>query len=143
MENIRKEIRNGAAVDLQQIESKIMSLFDKLENSVLTIIDKHNQLSQDAGKEIEIIESKLLELQEKIEELNRRPSSVDVVQSKKIDPKKVYESQYMYLPKPKIQLSPDGNISISFDKEWTDLEKSNFLCDMKARILKKGRDDRR
>jgi ADP-ribose pyrophosphatase YjhB (NUDIX family) len=143
MENIRKEIRNGSAVDLQQVESKIMSLFDKLENSVLTIIDKHNQLSQDAGKEIEIIESKLLELQEKIEELNRKPSSVDVVQSKKIDPKKVYESQYMYLPKPKIQLSSDGNISISFDREWTDLEKSNFLCDMKARILKKGRDDRR
>jgi 8-oxo-dGTP pyrophosphatase MutT (NUDIX family) len=143
MENIRKEIRNGSAVDLQQVESKIMSLFDKLENSVLTIIDKHNQLSQDAGKEIETIEVKLLELQEKIEELNRKPSSVDVVQSKKIDPKKVYESQYMYLPKPKIQISPDGNISISFDREWTDLEKSNFLCDMKARILKKGRDDRR
>ena len=139
MESIRKEIRNGVAVDLQQVETKIMSLFDKLENTLLNVVDKHNKLNTDAGKEIEEIEKKLLTLQEKVEELSKKPSKVDVVQSKKIDPKKVYENQYMYLPKPKIEISKEGNLSISFDKEWTDLEKSNFLHDMKARVLKKSR----
>jgi ADP-ribose pyrophosphatase YjhB (NUDIX family) len=138
MENIRQEIRNGAAVDLQQVEHRIMQLFDKLENSMLVIVDKHNQLNEDAGKEIDILESKLRELQEKVDELNKKPSSVEVIQSKKVDPKKIYDNQYMYLPKPKIEISPEGKISISFDKEWTDLEKSNFLSDMKARIIRKG-----
>ncbi len=139
VENMRKEIRNGVAVDLQQVESKIMALFDKLENSLLTVVDKHNKLNQDAGKEIEDLESRLLELQEKVDELSKKPSKVDVVQSKKIDPKKVYENEYMYLPRPKIEIDNKGQISITFDKEWTDLEKSNFLCDMKARIIKKAR----
>lgn len=139
VENMRKEIRTGVAVDLQQVENKIMSLFDKLENSLLTVVDKHNKLNEDAGKEIEELESKLLELQEKVDELSKKPSKVDVVQSKKVDPKKIYENQYMYLPKPKIEIDGKGQISITFDKEWTDLEKSNFLYDMKARIIKKAR----
>lgn len=138
VENMRKEIRTGVAVDLQQVETKIMSLFDKLENSLLTIVDKHNKLNEDAGKEIEMLENKLMDLQEKVAELGKKPSKVDVIQSKKIDPKKVYENQYMYLPKPKIEIDNQGHVSISFDKEWTDLEKSNFLHDMKARIVKKS-----
>jgi ADP-ribose pyrophosphatase YjhB (NUDIX family) len=137
MENIRKEIRTGNAVDLQQVEDKIMKLFDKLENSVLTIIDKHNKLNEDAGKEIETLETKLRELQEKVDQLGKKPSQVEVVQSKKVDPKKIYDNQYMYLPKPKIEVTKEGSVTISFDKEWTDLEKSNFLTDMKARIIKK------
>jgi 8-oxo-dGTP pyrophosphatase MutT (NUDIX family) len=136
MENIRREIRNGAAVDIQQVESKIMSLFDKLENTMLTIVDKHNQLTQDAGKEIEDLEARLRDLQEKIEDLVRQPSKVEVIQSKKVDPKKVYDNQYMYLPKPKIEIDREGKVTIMFDKEWTDLEKSNFLTDMKAKIIK-------
>ena len=139
MENLRQEIRTGVAVDLQQVESKIMSLFDKLENNLLNVIDNHNKLNNDAGKEIEEIENKLLTLQEKMEELSRKPSKVDIVQSKKVDPKKIYENEYMYLPKPKIEISQHGEISITFDKEWTDLEKSNFLYDMKAKIVKKGK----
>ena len=139
MDNIRQEIRNGVAVDLQQVEDRIMSLFDKLENNLLNVVDNHNKLNNDAGKEIEEIEGKLLSLQEKIEELSRKPSKVEVVQSKRVDPKKVYENQYMYLPKPKIEISNRGEISITFDKEWTDLEKSNFLHDMKAKIIKKSK----
>lgn len=137
MENIRKEIRTGNAVDLQQVEDRIMKLFDKLENSVLTIIDKHNQLNEDAGKEIEVLETKLRELQEKVDQLGKKPSQVEVVQSKNVDPKKIYDNQYMYLPRPKIEVTKEGSVTISFDKEWTDLEKSNFLTDMKARIVKK------
>jgi Txe/YoeB family toxin of Txe-Axe toxin-antitoxin module len=137
MENIRKEIRTGNAVDLQQVEDRIMKLFDKLENSVLTIIDKHNKLNEDAGKEIETLEGKLRELQEKVDQLGKKPSQVEVIQSKKVDPTKIYDNQYMYLPKPKIEVTKEGSVTISFDKEWTDLEKSNFLTDMKARIVKK------
>jgi ADP-ribose pyrophosphatase YjhB (NUDIX family)/predicted DNA-binding protein YlxM (UPF0122 family) len=139
MDNIRKEMRNGMAVDLQQVETKIMSLFDKLENNLLNVVDKHNKLNTDAGKEIEMLESRLMDLQQKIEELGKKPSKVDVVQSKKVDPKKVYESQYMYLPKPKIEINSNGEISIAFEKGWTSLEKTNFLNDMKARIVKKAK----
>ena len=49
MENIRGEIRNGMAIDLQQVEHKIMGLFDKLEEAVHTVSEKHNQLVRDAG----------------------------------------------------------------------------------------------
>jgi 8-oxo-dGTP pyrophosphatase MutT (NUDIX family) len=136
MENIRKEIRTGNAVDLQQVEDKIMKLFDKLENSVLTIVDNHNRLNEDAGTEIESLEAKLRELQEKVDELSKKPSKVEVIQSQKVDPKKIYDNQYMYLPRPKIEISKEGSISISFDKEWTDMEKSNFLTDVKAKIVK-------
>ena len=36
MENIKTDIRNGAAVDLQQVEQRIMKLFDKLEEEDAT-----------------------------------------------------------------------------------------------------------
>jgi hypothetical protein len=113
-----------------------MKLFDKLENSVLTIVDNHNRLNEDAGTEIESLEAKLRELQEKVDELSKKPSKVEVIQSQKVDPKKIYDNQYMYLPRPKIEISKEGSISISFDKEWTDMEKSNFLTDVKAKIVK-------
>jgi 8-oxo-dGTP pyrophosphatase MutT (NUDIX family) len=139
MENIRAEIRNGVAVDLQQIESKIMSLFDKLEDTMHNIADKHNMLNSSAGKEIEMLEDKLRELQLKIDDLSNKPSKVEAFQTKPIDPQKVYSNHYMYLPKPHIEVCADGKISISFEKGWTDMEKSNFLNDMKARIIKKSK----
>lgn len=139
MENIRVEIRNGMAVDLQQIESKIMSLFDKLEDTIYDVVDKHNMLNSNAGKEIELLEGKLRELQSKIDDLSNKPSKVEAFQTKPVDPQKVYSNHYMYLPKPNIEICADGKVSISFDKGWTDMEKSNFLNDMKARIIKKSK----
>ena len=41
----------------------------------------------------------------------------------------------MYLPKPKVEIGPSGKITITFESDWTDMEKSNFLTDMKARII--------
>jgi ADP-ribose pyrophosphatase YjhB (NUDIX family) len=136
MEAIRGEIRNGMAVDLQQVEKKIMGLFDKLENSIQCVADKHNQLANEAGKEVELLEEKLRDLQLKIDELNKKPTKVEAYQTKPVDGKKVYDDHYMYLPKPKIEVGANGKITISFDGGWTDMEKSNFLTDMKARIIK-------
>jgi 8-oxo-dGTP pyrophosphatase MutT (NUDIX family) len=139
MENIREEVRNGMAVDLQQIEEKIMKLFDKLESTTLNIADKHNKLTRDAGDEVEQLEAKLKELANKVDSLSSRPESIEAYQSKPVSPDKVYDSQYFYLPKPCIEIEPNGKIKISFNKDWTDMEKSNFLNDMKAKIVKKSK----
>jgi 8-oxo-dGTP pyrophosphatase MutT (NUDIX family) len=137
MENIREEIRHGNAVDLQQVEEKIMKLFDKLEDTTQKVIEQHNKLAQDAGGEIESLEAKLRDLANKVDELTKKPESVEAYQSRPVNPDKIYNSQYMYLPKPSIEIEPNGKIKISFNKEWTDMEKSNFLNDMKAKIVRR------
>lgn len=139
MENIRGEIRNGMAVDLQQVEHKIMGLFDKLEEAVHHVADRHNQLVRDAGSEIEELESKLRDLQNKVDELHSKPTTVEAYQTRPVSSEKVYGDHYMYLPKPKIEIGTNGKVVITFDKDWTDMEKSNFLTDMKARIIKKSK----
>lgn len=138
MENIREEIRQGNAVDLQQIEEKIMKLFDKLEATTHHVVAQHNKLSQDAGNEIETLEAKLRELSAKVDELTKKPETVEGYQSRPVNPDKVYDSQYMYLPRPSIEIDPSGKIKITFNKEWTDMEKSNFLQDMKANIVRRS-----
>lgn len=67
MESIREEIRNGVAVDVQQIEQRILKVFDKLESTVNTIKNKHNLLAEEADKQLEDIESKLRKLQSKLD----------------------------------------------------------------------------
>lgn len=138
MENIREEIRHGNAVDLQQVEEKIMKLFDKLEATTHNVVAQHNKLSQDAGNEIEILEAKLRELSAKVDELTKKPETVEGYQSRPVNPDKVYDSQYMYLPRPEIHIEPNGKVKIIFNKEWTDMEKSNFLNDMKANIIRRS-----
>lgn len=135
MEHIRKEVRNGMAVDLQQVEHKIMKLFDKLEEAVHQVADKHNQLSREAGSEVEELEAKLRELQSKVDELGHKPTTVEAYQSKPVSGHKVYDDHYFYLQKPSIEVSPTGKIKITFEKDWTSMEKSNFLSDMKARVI--------
>lgn len=139
MNNIRQEIRQGNAVDLQQVEHKIMKLFDKLEDAVQQVADKHNQLAREAGDEVTQLESKLKELQSKVDELNSKPSTVEAVQTRPVSSDKIHSAHYMYLPKPTVHISGNGNITITFNKDWTDMEKSNFLNDMKAKIVKNKR----
>ena len=128
MNNIREEIRHGAAVDLQQVEEKMMTLFDKLEQTTHTIVEQHNKLNTDVGNDIEMLEARLRELANKIDDMSKKPESVEAYQTKPISGDKVYDSHYMYLPKPEIHVEPNGKIKICFAKEWTDMEKSNFLC---------------
>lgn len=139
MNNIRQEIRQGNAVDLQQAEQKIMKLFDKLEESVHEMAGKHNELARDAGDEVEQLEIKLRELQSKVDELNSKPTTIEAYQTRPVSGDRVHGEHYTYLPKPIIKISPNGGIVITFDKDWTDMEKSNFLNDMKAKIVKNKR----
>jgi len=137
MENIRGEIRNGVAVDLQQVEHKIMSLFDKLEEAIHDVADKHNQLVADAGSEVQTLENKLRELQNKVDDLHNKPTTVEAYQSKPVSGAQIHDDHYMYLPKPQITVGANGKVVITFNQDWTDMEKSNFLHDMKAKIISK------
>lgn len=137
METIREHIRNGVAVDLQQVEARIMGLFDKLEEVVHTITEKHNHLAESAGVEIDELERKLLQLQAKIDEMGKRPETITAYSSAKPNPARIHDENYPYLPRPQVEISPNGAIRITFASEWTDLEKQNFLHDMRARSVKR------
>lgn len=137
METIREQIRNGNAVDLQQVEARIMTLFDKLEETVHTITEKHNHLAEMAGSEIDEIEHKLRALQSKIDEMGKKPETVTAYSSAPSNPGRIHDENYPYLPRPQVEISPNGAIKITFGSDWTDLEKQNFLHDMRAKAVKR------
>jgi ADP-ribose pyrophosphatase YjhB (NUDIX family) len=141
VENIREEIRHGNAVDLQQVEKKIMELFDKLEKYVHIITEKHNQLAEHAGQEIDELENKLLQLQQKVDELNKRPVSVEAYTNSPDKSAHLLNNDYCYLSKPIIEISPNGKIKITFAPDWNYLDQENFLKDMRAKVVKKAREN--
>jgi 8-oxo-dGTP pyrophosphatase MutT (NUDIX family)/6-pyruvoyl-tetrahydropterin synthase len=136
MENIREELRHGMVVDIQQVEQRMMKLFDKLESTLLTVVDKHNTLNNDAGESVDVLEDKLMQLQERIEQMSKQPVTVSAYSSSPSDDKQVHSEFYPYLTRPSVSISPDGHIKISFDSDWTHMERENFLNDMKARAVK-------
>jgi len=136
MENIREELRHGMVVDIQQVEQRMMKLFDKLESTLLTVVDKHNTLNNDAGESVDVLENKLMQLQERIEQMSKQPVTVSAFSSSPSDDKRVHSEFYPYLTRPSVSISPDGHIKISFDSDWTSLDRGNFLNDMKARAIK-------
>ena len=137
METIRGELRHGVAVDLQQVEQRMMKLFDRLENNLMNITDKHNKLNSDAGQSIDEIEQKLLQLQTSLDKLGKQPVSVNAYTPNPDSSNTVHETYYPYLPRPDVTISPNGSVKISFGGEWTNLERENFLCDLKARVINK------
>lgn len=137
MRNIREEIRHESAVDIQQVEKRIMKLFDKLEDITHEIVGKHNKLTNMVDNELEDLESKLRGLQAKIDDIIKKPRTLEAYSVHKVDPEKVHKEMYNYLPKPVVTISPDGKIRITFGDEWQDMEKEDFLNDMKAKIVKK------
>ena len=139
MEHIREQIRNGMAVDLQQVETRILALFEKLEETVHNISGKHNDLASAAGKEIDDIESKLRDLQNKIEAMGKKPETVEAFSAKPVNPNIVHDENYPYLPRPTVEISPNGKIRITFGSEWTSLEKENFLHDMRAKAISRNK----
>ena len=138
MENIREEMRHGMAVDLQQVEQKMMRLFDKLESSMMDVVDKHNMLNADSGDAVDLLERKLLDLQDKIDRLNQQPTTVAAYSSTPGNDKQIHDDYYPYLSKPSVVISPTGHITISFNSDWTHMERENFLQDMKARAVKQS-----
>jgi len=141
METIREHMRNGVAIDLQQVEARIMTLFDKLESVVHSITDKHNQLAEMAGSDIDELEVKLRELQSKIEDMGKRPETVEAFSVHRKDPVQIHDDNYPYLPRPQVEISPNGKIKITFNSDWTNLEKENFLQDLRAKVIKRGKFD--
>lgn len=139
MENIREEIRNGAAVDLQQVEGRVMSLFDKLEECVHEIAGKHNRLSGDVSDELDLIETKIRDLQSKIDELGKKPVSVEAYSANPGRHKELLDNEYFYLSRPSVEISPNGKIRIVFDQDWNSMDQENFLKDMRAKAIKKAR----
>lgn len=138
METIREQMRNGMAVDLQQVEARIMALFDKLESSVHEMTGKHNELVQAVGKDMDELELKLRELQSKIENIDKKPETIEAFSTNPANKDKVHDAFYSYLSKPRIEIMPTGKIIISFGQDWQDLEKENFLKDMRARVITKA-----
>jgi hypothetical protein len=137
METIREHMRNGMAVDLQQVEARIMKLFDKLEETIHSVSGKHNELAVMAGSEIDDLEAKLRSLQAKVDEMDKKPETVTAYSSHTSNPTQIHDDNYPYLPRPQVEISPNGKIRITFSHDWTDLEKQNFLHDMKAKTLKR------
>ncbi len=139
MENIREEIRNGAAVDLQQVEGRVMSLFDKLEEYVHEVAGKHNKLTGEVDNEITLIESKIRDLQSKVDELGKKPVSVEAYSSNPGRSSDLLDNDYCYLTRPCIEISPNGKIKITFGQDWNSMDQENFLKDMRAKAIKKAR----
>jgi len=138
MEDIRSNIRNGVAVDLQQTENRMIKLFDKLEELVHELTGKHNELTQSAGNDIDVLEGKLRDLQHKLDELAKKPETIEAYSNNPSNPNIVHREEYPYLPKPVVEIEPNGRIRISFGSDWSSLEKENFLKDMKAKVIKKA-----
>ena len=93
---------------------------------------------EDAGSDIDILEEKLKQLQSRVDELNRQPSTVEAYSANPTDPKDLLDMDYCYLPKPQIEISPNGKIRITFGETWTHMDQQNFLRDMKAKVVKKA-----
>lgn len=139
MEHIRSTIRNGMAVDLQQVEHRIMSLFDRLEELVHTLTEKHNSLATHAGDDVDELERKLRELQSKIDEMGKKPQKVEAFSANPPNKDEVIDNFYPYLSRPKVEIMPSGKITIMFGSDWQHLEKENFLTDMRAKTISKGK----
>ena len=137
MENIRSEIRNNTVVDIIQVETNLMKLFDKLESYTHDIASKHNQLCNEAGDEVGRLESKLLELQNKIENLSSKPTTVEAYSPDPGSSSAVHNEHYFYMSKPTVTIEPNGRIKITFGNEWSPYDRENFLNDMKAKVIKR------
>ena len=136
MEHIRESIRNGMAIDLQQVEHRIMTLFDRLEELVHTLTEKHNSLAEHAGVDVDDLERKLRELQDKIDEMGKKPQKVEAFSANPPHAADVIDNFYPYLSRPKVEIMPNGKITIMFGPDWQHIEKSNFLVDMRAKVIK-------
>ena len=88
--------------------------------------------------DIDELEARLKELQLKLEEMSKKPEVIEAYSSNPPNPNRIHDDSYPYLPKPQIEISPNGKIRISFGPEWTSLEKENFLKDMRAKVKKKA-----
>ena len=139
MESIREEIRNDNAVDLQQVEHRVMKLFDKLEGFMKQVAGKHNDLARQAGEEINELEAKLLKLQSQIDEMGKpkSPQTIEAVAASPEAGNAAINEHYFYLSRPSIEIGANGKIRITFGHDWSNMDRENLLHDMRAKVLKR------
>ena len=137
IENIREEIRNGIAVDIQQAENKMMKVFDKLEDMMEEKDSKYDKMNEKQNKDIDKLHDKLKELQKKLDELTEKETHVDAVVSKGTNIEKTLMKSYFYLTKPEVKQMDSGKIHFTFKSDWDSEDKISFLNDMKAIIINK------
>lgn len=136
METIRETMRNGVAVDLQQVEAKILKLFDRLEETTKNLVGKHNKLAQDIGRDMDELEAKLRALQAKVNDSGKKTKTVEAVSSHPADGSKIHNKLYSYLSRPRVEIQPGGKLIITFGDDWEDMEKSNFLEDLRVKVIR-------
>lgn len=78
-----------------------------------------------------------MELQRKIEEMSSRPEKVEAYSPNPSKKDKILDEYYPYLSKPQIEIFPSGKINITFGSDWQNLEKENFLTDLRAKVISK------
>jgi 8-oxo-dGTP pyrophosphatase MutT (NUDIX family) len=137
---IKESLRNDAAVDLRAAETKLMKLFDKLDEAVRESEKKIYETDIDIKNNFDIIENKLLELKNKISELDQKPIRATLKKSAK-DPDEILKKEYFYLSAPSLAKNEDSTIDIEFGSDWDITNIRSFLSDIKAKVKKLKRED--
>lgn len=141
METIRQQIRDGVAIDLQQVEIRIMTLIDQLDRRLNEMEESFSERETKIKTDLNELESKLKELKLKLQSLESKPKSIEIPIAQEmlspIDTNIVHGVNYSYMSRPKIERS-SKSFKITFGPDWSDAEKEAFLRDLRARIIRKN-----
>lgn len=127
-------------ITLPVLSTQIMSVYEVYDS-------KQNE--KDEIDKLNDLHSKIQDLHDKIRgfkdngEGSIKPQQETIEVQKLSDPEKCSDcgcsdcNCYSYLSKPTVYIEPNGKIKITFDKDWSHMDKSNFLKSMKYIINKK------
>lgn len=137
MKSIKESLQNDVNVDMRSIETRMMKMFDKLDTFLRDLDRKQNEMNADLRSGYDILEAKLLELKNKIDEYDNSNTEVKVKKSV-ADPNLLYKKEYFFHSKPLIKTDKkDGEVVMEFEPDWSDDDIKDFLSDMKARLISK------
>lgn len=123
-------------VNVEERIKSIIDSIDKLTESHEKISSTHDRLVERTQTEINSIHSKLKDLKGKLEP--EEAAVPEVVTAHKVgEPGKCEDCNaspcvcYGHLPRPAIEVKPNGTVNIIFKSEWSSLDRLNFLKSMK------------
>jgi 8-oxo-dGTP pyrophosphatase MutT (NUDIX family) len=135
MNLIRDSLKNDSAVDLRSLETRLMKLFDRLEETVKESERKIIEIESNSRNWYNILEAKLLELKNKLLELDKKPVKAKLEKTQ-VNPEEVLKKDYFFLSKPKLMKNDEErNIEFEFDSDWDYPNIKSFLNDIKGKIL--------
>lgn len=134
MSMIKESLRNDSAVDLRAIEIRLMKLLDRLDNTVRESEKKIHEIDVDVKTNFDILEGKILELRNKISELDRKPVKAKLAKSIS-NPEAILQKDYFYLSTPKLIKNSDKTIDLEFNSDWDYPNIKAYLTDIKGKIL--------